>query len=96
LLAVGVAKHMEIEIYLDIEQASPEDLPKIKKRVLEWYAEGAEIRYEKNCFGQMVELEKPFSYRVNLGNIDPIEAIRDLHARVYRFGAKAQIYFVPL
>jgi hypothetical protein len=44
----------------------------------------------------MLELEKPFSYRVNLANVDPIEAIRDLHARVYRFGAKAYIYFVPL
>ena len=87
---------MEIEIYLDIEQASPEDLPKIKKRVSEWHVEGAEIRYDKNCFGQIQELEKPFSYRVDLGNIDPIEAIRDLHARIYRLGAKAHIYFVPL
>lgn len=87
---------MEIEIYLDVKEAKPEDLPLIRKRVLEWYAEGSEIRYDKNCFGQMLELEKPFSYRVNLGNVDPIGAIRDLHARVYRFGAKAYIYFVPL
>ena len=86
---------MEIEIYLDIEQVAPEDHSKIKQRVSEWYAEGSEIRYDKNCFGQMLELEKPFSYRVNLDNFDPIEAIRDLHARVYRFGAKAYIYFVP-
>ena len=86
---------MEIEIHLDVEDATPEDHPKIKKRVAEWYAEGAEIRYDKICFGQMLELEKPFSYRVDLANIDPIEAIRDLHARVYRFGAKAHIYFVP-
>ena len=86
---------MEIEIYLDIEQVAPEDYPQIKKRVSEWHAEGSEIRYDKNCFGQMLELEKPFSYRVNLDNFDPIEAIRDLHARVYRFGAKAYIYFVP-
>ena len=87
---------MEIEIHLDLEQAAPEDHPLIKQRVLDWYTEGAEIRYDKNCFGQMFELEKPFSYRVNLDNVDPIEAIRDLHARVYRFGAKAYIYFVPL
>ncbi len=86
---------MEIEIHLDIEEASPEDYPTIQKRVSEWHKEGAEIRYDKNCFGQMVELEKPFSYRVDLANVDPIEAIRDLHARVYRFGAKAYIYFVP-
>ena len=87
---------MEIEIYLDLEQAAPEDHAKIKQRVTEWYAEGAEIRYDKKCFGQMIELEKPFSYRVNLGNVDAIEAIRDLHARIYRLGAKAYIYFVPL
>ena len=87
---------MEIEIHLDLEQAAPEDYPKIIKRVSEWYDEGAEIRYDKNCFGQMIELEKPFSYRVDLGNVDAIEAIRDLHGRVYRLGAKAYIYFVPL
>ena len=87
---------MEIEIHLDVDQVAPEDIPIIEKRLSEWYAEGAEIRYDKKCFGQMTELDKPFSYRVNLGNIDPIEAIRDLHARVYRFGAKAYIYFVPL
>ena len=87
---------MEIEIHLDLEQAAPEDYPKIKQRLAEWYAEGAEIRYDKNVFGRMMELEKPFSYRVNLANVDPIDAIRDLHARVYRLGAKAYIYFVPL
>jgi hypothetical protein len=87
---------MEIEIYLDLKEAAPEDHAKIKQRLAEWYAEGAEIRYDKNCFGQMIELETPFSYRVNLGNVDAIEAIRDLHARVYRLGAKAYIYFVPL
>lgn len=86
---------MEIEIHLDVEQAATEDYPKIRQRVADWYTEGAEIRYDKNCFGQMLELEKPFSYRVNLGNVDPIDAIRDLHARIYRFGAKAFIYFVP-
>ena len=87
---------MEIEIHLDLEQAKPEDYQKIRQRVDEWYAEGAEIRYDKECFGQMIELKDPFSYRVNLGNVDAIEAIRDLHARVYRLGAKAYIYFVPL
>ena len=87
---------MEIEIHLNVDQAAPDDYQKIKQRVTDWYAEGAEIRYDKNCFGQMSELDKPFSYRVDLANVDPIEAIRDLHARVYRFGAKAYIYFVPL
>lgn len=86
---------MEIEIHLDVEQANPDDYAKIKQRIVDWYAEGAEIRYDKNCFGQMRLLDKPFSYRVDLGNVDPIDAIRDLHARIYRFGAKAYIYFVP-
>ena len=87
---------MEIEIHFDLEQAAPEDYTKIKQRVVEWHSEGAEIRYDKKCFGQMIELDKPFSYRVDLGSVDAIEAIRDLHARVYRLGAKAYIYFVPL
>jgi hypothetical protein len=94
-LRVGVEYNMEIEIHLDLEEAEKANHAKIKQRVAEWYAEGAEIRYDKKCFGQMIELEKPFSYRIDLGNVDPIEAIRDLHARVYRLGAKAYIYFVP-
>ncbi|KPK28057.1 MAG: hypothetical protein AMJ61_03690 [Desulfobacterales bacterium SG8_35_2] len=87
---------MEIEIHLDLQEAAQADYHKIKQRFAEWYAEGAEIRYDKNCFGQMMELDKPFTYRVDLGNVDPIDAIRDLHARVYRLGAKAYIYFVPV
>ena len=86
---------MEIEISLDMEQAAQQDYALIRQKINDWYKEGAEIRYDKNCFGQMVELERPFSYRINLGNVDPIEAIRDLHARIYRYGAKAYIYFVP-
>ena len=86
---------MEIEILLDVERANPDDYAKIKQRIVDWYTEGAEIRYDKNCFGQMLLLDKPFSYRVDLGNVDPIDAIRDLHARIYRFGAKAYIFFVP-
>lgn len=87
---------MEIEIHLDLEQAAPENYALIRKRLSEWHAEGAEIRYDKKCFGRIMELEKPNSYRVDLGNVDVIEAIRDLHARVYRLGAKAYIFFVPL
>jgi hypothetical protein len=41
-------------------------------------------------------LDKPFSYRVDLGNVDPIDAIRELHAMIYRYGAKVYIFFVPL
>jgi len=87
---------MEIEIHLDLGEAAPENYARIKQRVAEWYTEGAEIRYDKKCFGQMTEMDKPYSYRVDLGNVDAIEAIRDLHARIYRLGAKAYIYFVPL
>ena len=87
---------MEIEIYLDMEEAVPADYPKITKRLKEWHNEGAEIRYDKECFGQLTELDKPFSYRIDLGNVDPIDAIRELHAGIYRFGAKVYIHFVPL
>jgi hypothetical protein len=87
---------MEIEIYLDMEQVAPDDHPVIMQRLKEWHNEGAEIRYDKECFGQIAELDKPFSYRVDLGNVDPIDAIRELHAMIYRYGAKVYIYFVPL
>jgi hypothetical protein len=87
---------MEIEIHLEMEQVAQEDYPVVTQRLKDWHNEGAEIRYDKECFGQITELDKPFSYRVDLGSVDPIDAIRELHARIYRFGAKVYIHFVPV
>jgi hypothetical protein len=86
---------MEIEIYLDLSQAKEEDCSIIEKRLRNWHAEGAEIRYDKSCFGQLTAIEPPNRYRVDLGRVDPISAIRELHASLYRYGAKVFIHFMP-
>jgi hypothetical protein len=86
---------MEIEIYLDVTRADAGNYPIIEERLVKWHAERAEIRYEKACFGQMREIEKYKRYHVDLGRVDPVTAIRELHASLYRFGAKVYIHFVP-
>lgn len=86
---------MEVEIWLDINQADPGDHPLIEKKLLEWHREGAEIRYDKVCFGTLTVLEEPHHFRVNLGEAEPVAAIRDLHARLYRHGAKIFVHFLP-
>ena len=86
---------MEIEILLDLSQADPEQHQLIKKRLYKWHAEGAEIRYEKACFGGMSAIEEPYRYNIDLGQVDPVTAIRELHASLYRFGAKVYVHFVP-
>jgi hypothetical protein len=86
---------MEIEIYLDVSQAKEEDYSTIAQRLHNWYAEGAEIRYDKSCYGELTVIEPPNRYRVDLGRVDPITAIRELHASLYRYGAKVFIHFAP-
>ena len=86
---------MEIEIWLDLAQASPENYSRIDQHLRTWHAEGAEIRYDKACFGSMTKLKEPHHYRVDLGNADPLTAIRELHARLYRLGVKVFVHFVP-
>jgi hypothetical protein len=86
---------MEIEIYLDLSQTKAKDYPLVKKRLRDWHAEGAEIRYNKTCFGQLTVIEAPSRYQVDLGQVDPISAIRELHASLYRYGAKVYIHFTP-
>ena len=86
---------MEIEIYLDVTKMESENYPIIEQRLLRWHAEGAEIRYDKKCFGQMREIEKNKRYHVDLGRVDPVTAIRELHASLCRYGVKIYIHFVP-
>ena len=86
---------MEIEIYLDLSQTKPENYPMVEKRLRDWHAEGAEIRYNKTCFGPLTVIEAPSRYQVDLGRVDPITAIRELHASLYRYGAKVYIHFMP-
>ena len=86
---------MEIELLLDMTQASAENLPLIERRLREWYAKGAEIRYAKAVFGSFTVLEAPHRFIVDLGTTDPITAIRELHATLYRLGVKIFIHFLP-
>ena len=85
---------MELEIRMDLSEVDEKDIPEIEKRFLAWYEEGAEVRYDKPCFGSYSRLEQPFNYRVDLGPVDCIPAIRDLHGRLYRFGVKVFVHFL--
>lgn len=85
---------MEIEILLDLDETDASDHPAIAKRFQEWYAEGAEVRYDKNCFGALSPIKPPNRYRVELGQVDALSAIRDLHARLHRFGVKVFVHFL--
>ena len=84
---------MEIEILLDLEEADVKDHPAIEKRFQEWYAEGAEVRYDKHCFGLLTPVEPLSRYRVELGQVDVLTVIRDLHARLHRMGVKVFVHF---
>ena len=85
---------MEIEILLDLNEAEAKDHPAIAKRFQAWYDEGAEVRYDKDCFGAMHPIDPPTRYRVELGNVEAMSVIRDLHARLHRFGVKLFIHFI--
>ena len=85
---------MEIEVWLDKTEADPEEYQVITKRFQGWYADGAEVRYDKSCYGSLTELEEGSRYRVDLGQVEPLGAIRDLHARLHRFGVKVFIHFL--
>ncbi|MFZ5775938.1 MAG: hypothetical protein ACOY3Z_10690 [Thermodesulfobacteriota bacterium] len=85
---------MEAEIWLDVEEADPGNLPEIEKRFMEWYRAGEEARYNKPCFEFLAVLEKPHRYQVDFGQSDFTRAIQDLHARLHRFGVKVFIHFL--
>jgi hypothetical protein len=84
---------MEVEIWLDLSEATPEDHALIHRRFREWYAEGAEVRYGKSSYGRLTELKDPNRFRVDLGQVDALTAIRDLHARLHRHGVKVFVHF---
>ncbi|MBU2538407.1 MAG: hypothetical protein KKH22_08200 [Proteobacteria bacterium] len=85
---------MEAEIWLDVEEADPKDLPEVEKRFRAWYATGAEARYNKPCFGFLTEMDKPFRYQVDFGQADLAQAIQGLHSKLYRFGVKVFVHFM--
>jgi hypothetical protein len=85
---------MDIEIWLDTSDADPRERDTIRKRFRNWYDEGAEVRYGKPCFGNLTVIEEPHRFRVDLGTADALSAIRDLHARLHRCGAKVFVHFL--
>lgn len=85
---------MEAEIWLDVEETEPKDLPEVEKRFKVWYDAGAEVRYDKPCFDYLAVLDKPFRYQVNFGQADFTKAIQELHARLYRYGVKVFVHFM--
>lgn len=85
---------MEAEIWLDVEETDPKDLPEVEKRFRDWYTAGAEARYNKQCFGFLAVLDKPFRYQINFGQADLIQAIQSLHGKLYRFGVKIFVHFM--
>jgi hypothetical protein len=85
---------MEIEIWLDMGEADPQERESIRKRFYNWYDEGAEVRYDKPCFGNLMVIEDPYRFRVDLGQADALTAIRDLHARLHRCGTKVFVHFL--
>ena len=87
---------MEIEIYLQAANPlTPEEVELVDARLRQWHAEGAEIRYDKVCFGTISLKDPGKRYRVDIGQVEPIRAIRELHAMLYRYGVKVFVHFVP-
>jgi len=85
---------MEIEIWLDVEEADPKDIPEIEKRFNEWYKAGSEARYGHPHYEYLAVLDKPFRYQVDLGLADFTRAIQQLHGKLYRFGVKVFVHFM--
>ncbi|MCK5227555.1 MAG: hypothetical protein KAJ60_02895 [Desulfobulbaceae bacterium] len=86
---------MDLEIWLDTEEADPANYDLIQKRFMEWYTEGAEVRHNKMSFGKLERLERENRYVVDLGYSDLLTSFRNLHARLHRLGVKVFIHFLP-
>jgi hypothetical protein len=91
----GKEKVVEVEIWLDTKDAEEANLPRVYRRFMEWYHEGAEVRPNKMCFGSINIHEEPYRYTVDLGYADMITAFKNLHARLHRLGVKVFIHFSP-
>lgn len=85
---------MDLEIWLDCAEVSPENAAIVDKKFQEWYAEGSEVRHNKISFGSLTALDQPHRFLVDLGYAEPIAAFRNLHARLHRLGVKVFIHFI--
>lgn len=77
---------MELEIHLDLEEATPADLVRIEQELQAWCAE--------NVVGPPRPLPAPHALRVDLGQRDCITALMALHSRLYLCKAKLFIQFL--
>jgi len=85
---------MDVEIFLDCEEAPAANLPVIEQSFKRWYEDGAEIRPNKMSFSSLTALDKPHRYLIDLGYADPISSFRNLHARLRNLGVKVFLHFI--
>lgn len=84
---------MDIEIFLDCDEVSPDKLSLAHQKFNDWFAEGAEVRCNKFPYSSLTVLPKPNRFLVNLGYADTTTALRNLHARVRNLGVKVFFHF---
>jgi len=84
---------MDIEVWLDCDDLPPDRQADIRSRFEQWFRDGSHLRPDKKSFASMRALSKPHHYLVDLGYADPTSALRDLHARVNRLGAKLFVHY---
>ena len=77
---------MELEIHLELEEATPADLVRIEQELWAWCA--------ANVVGKPALLPKPHCLRVDLGQQECIAALMDLQCRLYQCKAKIFIQFL--
>lgn len=84
---------MDIEIFLDCTEVSPDRLPLVYQKFNEWFTEGAEVRCNKFPFSSLIILPQPNRFLVNLGYADTTTSLRALHARIRSLGVKVFFHF---
>ncbi len=84
---------MDVEIFLDCAEVPPQYQHLALQKFHEWYADGAEVRFNKLPFSSLALLPEPNRFLVDLGYADLITALRNLHARVHRLGVKVFFHF---
>lgn len=85
---------MDVEILFDFEDVTPENRSITMQKFEDWYLDGSEVRHNTISFGSLTRFDSKNSFLVNFGYVDPIPAIRNLHARVRNLGVKFFVHFI--
>ena len=85
---------MDVELFLDFDEVTPENKAIALKKFKAWYMDGSEVRHNKLSFGSLTQLESPNRYLIDFGYTEPIVAIRNLHARIRNHGVKVFVHFI--